>query len=71
MDARLKKIQITPMKFDKEGAMQREEFATLTIEVPMDSITQRTAIIELCELLDQEWIVVNVEGKPVIAVNTA
>ena len=28
MDARLRKIQITPMKFDKEGAMQREEFAT-------------------------------------------
>ncbi len=71
MDARLKKIQITPMKFDKEGAMQREEFATLTLEVPMDSTAQRAAIIQLCELLDQEWVTVDVEGKNVVAVNTA
>ena len=71
MDARLRKIQITPMKFDKEGEIQREEFATLTIEVPMDSTGQRAAIMNLCELLDQEWIVVEVEGKNVVAVNTA
>ena len=71
MDAKLKKIQITPMKFDKEGEIQKEEFATLTIEVPMDSTSQRAAVIKLCELLDQEWIVVNVEGKTVVAVSTA
>ena len=71
MDAKLKKIQITPMKFDKEGEIQKEEFATLTIEVPMDSTSQRAAVINLCELLDQEWIVVSVEGKTVVAVNTA
>ena len=71
MDAKLKKIQITPMKFDKDGEVQREEFATLTIEVPMDSVTQRAAIMNLCELLGQEWIVVDVEGKTVVAVSTA
>ena len=71
MDAKLKKIQITPMQFDKQGDVQREEFATLTIEVPMDSTGQRAAIMSLCELLDQEWIVVEVEGKTVVAVNTA
>ena len=71
MDARLKKIQITPMKFDKQGEIQREEFATLTIEVPMDSTGQRAAVMSLCELLDQEWIIVEVEGKTVVAVNTA
>ena len=71
MDAKLRKIQITPMKFDKDGEIQKEEFATLTIEVPMDSTAQRAAIIELCELLDQEYVIVNVEGKTVVAVNTA
>lgn len=71
MDAKLKKIQITPMKFDKEGEIQKEEFATLTIEVPMDSTSQRGAVINLFELLDQEWIVVDVEGKKVVAVSTA
>ena len=63
MDARLKKIQITPMKFDKEGEPQREEFATLTLEVPIDSTEQRAGVIALCELLDQEWVVANIEGK--------
>ena len=71
MDAKLRKIQITPMKFDKDGEIQKEEFATLTIEVPMDSTAQRTAIIELCQLLDQEYVIVNVEGKTVVAVSTA
>ena len=62
MDAKLKKIQITPMKFDKEGDPQKEEFATLVLEVPMDSTGQRAAIIELCELLDQQWVVAKI-GK--------
>lgn len=63
MDAKLKKIQITPMKFDKDGDIQKEEFATLTIEVPMDSAGQRAAIVSLLELLAQEWIILDVEGK--------
>ena len=63
MDAKLKKIQITPVKFDKEGAMQREEFATVTLEIPMDSTGQRAGVIELCELLDQEWVGLTIEGK--------
>ena len=37
MDAKLKKIQITPVKFNKDGDVQKEEFATLTFEVPLDS----------------------------------
>ena len=61
MDAKLKKIQITPMKFDKEGEPQKEEFATLVLEVPMDSTGQRAAIIELCELLDQQWVVAKID----------
>ena len=70
MDANLKKIQITPVKFDKEGDIKASEFATVTLEIPMDSTAQRAAIIELCELLDQEWVVVNIDGKSVVAVST-
>ena len=63
MDAKLKKIQITPIKFDKDGDVQKEEFATLAIEVPMDSAGQREAIVELLGLLNREWVQVVVEGK--------
>ena len=63
MDAKLKKIQITPMKFDKDGDVDKEEFAILTIEVPMDSAGQREAIVEILALLCCEWVQVSVEGK--------
>ena len=63
MDAKLKKIQITPVKFDKEGDIKDPEFATVTLEVPMDSTGQRAGVIELCELLDREWVTLAIEGK--------
>ena len=63
MDAKLKKIQITPVKFDKEGDIKDPEFATVTLEVPMDSTGQRAGVIELCELLDQEWVKLEIGGK--------
>lgn len=65
MDAKLKKIQITPMKFNKEGDVQKEEFAMLTFEIPLDSLTQREEVMSLFELLSREWVRVDVEGKPI------
>jgi len=66
MDAKLKKIQITPMKFNKEGDVQKEEFATLTLEVPLDSLTQKEEVMNLFDLLTREWVRLTVEGKPVL-----
>lgn len=64
MDAKLKKIAITPMKFDKHGEVSKEEFATITIEVPMDSIAQRDEIAKLLDLLAREWMKVEIsDGK--------
>ena len=67
MDAKLKKVQITPMKFNKEGDVQKEEFATLTFDVPLDSLSQREEIMSLFDLLSREWVRVEVEGKPIPA----
>jgi hypothetical protein len=63
MDAKLKKIQITPMKFNKEGDVQKEEFATLTFEVPLDGLSQKEEVMALFNLLSREWVKVEVEGK--------
>ena len=54
MDAQLKKITVTPAKFDEDGAIKSSEFATLTLDVPLDSTAQREAIVELMTLLDNE-----------------
>ncbi|RKU11581.1 hypothetical protein C6502_07765 [Candidatus Poribacteria bacterium] len=67
MDAKLKKIQITPVKFDKDGDVQKEEFATLTFEVPLDSLTQRQEVMTLFETLSREWVRVEVEGESIPA----
>ncbi len=65
MDAKLKKIQITPVKFNKEGDVQKEEFATLTFEVPLDSLTQRQEVMALFDLLSREWVRIEVEGESI------
>ena len=62
MDAQIRKIAITPAKFDENGDPKSEEFATLTLDVPMDSIAQRQAIIELMTLLDQQWVKVRIQS---------
>ena len=62
MDAQLKKIAITPAKFDEDGDIKSVEFATLTLDVPLDSKTQREAIVELMTLLDNEWVKVEVQS---------
>ena len=67
MDAKLKKIQITPVKFNKDGDVQKEEFATLTFEVPLDSLTQRQEVMALFETLSREWVRIEVEGESVLA----
>ena len=65
MDAKLKKIQITPVKFNKDGDVQKEEFATLTFEVPLDSLTQRQEVVVLFDLLSREWVRIEIEGESI------
>ena len=60
MDAKMKDIKITPIKFDKDGGIAKEEFATLSVEIPMDSASQRKAVIEMLSLLSREFIHVDV-----------
>ena len=60
MDAMFKKLQVTPAKYGKEGGIERQEFATLTVEIPMDSAQQTEAVKELLPLLSHEYIHVDV-----------
>ena len=60
MDAKFKKLQITPAKYSKEQDIEKQEFATLTVEIPMDTLTQTEAVKELLILLGLEFIHVDV-----------
>ena len=63
MDARLRKIEITPAKFDKEGEIVQDEFAKLILEVPMDSTSQREAIMDLLGVLDTEFVTAEIQSN--------
>jgi hypothetical protein len=65
MDARLQKIQITPVKLNTEGDIQKPETAVITLEVPIDSISQREAIVELLEVLGKEWVKVEITAQQI------
>ena len=62
MDAQLKKITVTPAKFDENGDIKSSEFATLTLDVPLDSAAQREAIVALMTLLDNEWVKTDIQS---------
>ena len=62
MDAQLKKITVTPAKFDDDGDIKSTEFATLTLDVPLDATAQREAIVELMTLLDNEWVQADIQS---------
>ena len=63
MDAKLKKIQIIPTKYDKDGAIQKEESATLTFEAPVDTPTQRDDLMKILDYLGHEWVRIQVSDK--------
>ena len=60
MDAQLKKVAGTPAKF-KDGVISVNESATLTVEVPLDSLEQRDAVKSLFDVMDTEYIKLNVK----------
>ena len=61
MDAQLKKIQITPTKFNDENDIVKDRFATVTFEIDMSTLAQREAITALQDLTDKEFVILTVE----------
>ena len=41
MDANIVQINAKPAKFNKDGEIVHDEYATLTLNIPMDSLTQK------------------------------
>ena len=63
MDARLQKIQITPVKLDDEGNVKTLEAAVIALEIPIDSVSQKKAVIEVLGMLSEEWLKVTIATK--------
>ena len=42
----------------------QEEYAVLTLNIPMDSLTQKKEVVALFELLDKEHVILDVGLHP-------
>ena len=65
MDAKLKKIQIDPVKLNADGEIQKSEMATITLEVPLDTISQKDEIVDLLDVLSKEWVKVSITSQQI------
>ena len=63
MDAKIKRVQHNPAKFDDDGFVEKEPSATVTLDVPLDSKTQHAAIAALQQLLSTEWVTAEINEK--------
>lgn len=63
MEAAFRKITITPVKLDAEGDVKKREGATIVFDIPLDSTEQKVEILNLLNLLSDEWVTLNVLPK--------
>ena len=63
MDAQIKDIKITSAHFDKRGEIDRDEFATLTLKIPMDTDLGRKWVAGLFAHLSRDFVAVEVTEK--------
>jgi len=63
MDAKIKRVQHNPAKFDDDGFIEKEPSATVTLDVPLDSVAQHDAIAALQRLLSTEWVTAEIHEK--------
>ena len=62
MDAKIKKIQITPATVNDDGDITKVETATLTLDIPLDTKSAKKEVIALFEVLTQEYVTIAVEN---------
>ena len=68
MDAQLTQVNSKPASFDKDGNIVKDEYASVTLNVPMDSESQREAVKDLLDILSSEWCIVTIDAKQIKAV---
>ena len=60
MIGQIKGVKITPSKYD-DGVIDKDRFATISVEIPMDCKENLDGIAALLETCDSEFIEVNLD----------
>ena len=60
MDAKINQVVMKPAKYNKEDELVHDEYAVLTLNIPMDSLTQKKEVMALSEVLSEEFVKVEI-----------
>ena len=62
-DAKITQVQSKGAKRNNEGEIVQEPYASVTLNVPLDSEEQRKGVLSYLELLREEWVVLEISTK--------
>ena len=62
MIAQIKGIKITPTKYDDDSVIDKDRFATVTVEIPMDCKENIDGVAALLDTCDSEFVEVDLEA---------
>ena len=63
VDAKITQIQSKAAKRNSNGEITQEPYASITLNIPLDSAEQRKNVLHYLELLRDEWVVLDINEK--------
>ena len=72
MIAQIKSVKVIPTKYDDEGIAEKDRFASVLVEIPMDCKENVEGVVEILECCDSEYVNVELEAyqKPLPGLGT-
>ena len=65
-DANIGKVDVKPAKIDKDEREVHPQYATVSVKIPMDTLTQRDAVKALLDVMEKEFVkvkIINPQGR--------
>ena len=63
LDAKITQLNAKPANINDKGETVHDEYAALTLKIPMDSLKQKEGVKALFDVLSQEWVKVKVVNE--------
>lgn len=63
VDAKITQIQSKSAKYNADGELTSEPYASITLNVPLDSDAQTEGVYDVLTLLRTEWVVLDISTK--------
>lgn len=63
IDATVNQLNVKPAKYDKDDLEVHPQYATLSLNIPMDSLTQREAVKALLDVMEKEFVKVKITSE--------